>query len=257
MKLNLSKKTLASIATLLLAIGLFGVVFIALGWSEPNAEFFIELGLVSAISIFVKVMWSSIAYEDALKTESITKLTNAYYTQVDDVVGDDTTTLSVFIAYFNNKNTERYIIEKIGSRTEENCKNYKKIVLRIKRKADRLPKVRLEELVVRTKNQPIINSKDYTKSGIASTTAVGSLISIICATALAYVALDSILLSWENVFKYIMYLGTIFSAYITSLFSTTRLTLSNTSDHLARCSLILTEYKSWKKENMNKETPHG
>ena len=110
------KQWLAFILTFLVAVTLFGIIFIKTGIVKPTPSFFLEVGIVLLLSVLMKVWWYDYTEERRLSEDDLKQEKIDYFKIVDQVILD-TNHFEKYVVILNQENREHYIKNKIGSRS--------------------------------------------------------------------------------------------------------------------------------------------
>ena len=136
----------------------------------------------------------------------------------------------------------------MGCRNQRNTKpeKYNKLYFKYMRKADKLRQIKASDIIELTDSKMLADSKNYLKQKKIIYQIFTTAISAVTMIGLATMAVDSIMLNWANVFRYLTYIVTIGTTLVTTVYTAYKTTGTETLDHLARCSYIVTKYKNWK-----------
>lgn len=273
--ISIVKNWLAFGVTILLLIVLFGIIFITLGLAQPGPSFFLELGVIAALSFTMRVIWYDLAEDKRLSEEDILS-ERANYLKIVDSAILDTNDFDEYLVVLNQENKEHYIKNKLGSRTPSRLAKktkfmclihpsyrnktkeeigqirYDKLLYKIQRKADKLRVIKSEEIMALSDGELLYDAKNYTKIKKRSYQIGSTILSTGLTIVIACMAFDQIRLNWENVFKYLTYLFTILSTITTTVFRSYKTTGDETFDWFNRLKLIVDKYACYK-ENQPKE----
>lgn len=263
------KQWLSFILTGLVVIALFGIIFIQADLVTPSASFFLELGIVSALSVMMKVWWYDYAEDKALNEEDLKKEREDYFKFVDTRV-QDTNDLDKYLVILNQENREHFIKTKLGCRTPKNMAKkthwmclwhpsykkltkeeigqirYDKLYFKILRKADKIRPVKSEEIIALSDSVLLYDSKNHLKEKKRAFQTVTTIVSVLLTTFLAMIALKELMLNWENVFRYVFYLVAITFTITWTLLKGYRQTRDETFDYLNRLKFIVDKYDTYK-----------
>ena len=265
------KQWLSAILTALVVGVLFSVIFIDGGFITPSPAFFRELLIVCALTLMMKIWWYDFAEDKRLNEDDIREKKDKYFAMVDENI-KDSDELDDYLKILNKENREHYIANKIGSRTAKRLavKNwwiclwhpeykkmtkeevgqirYDKLYYKCQRKADRLREVKSEEIIALTCSELLYDSKNYMKQHKRTYQIVTTIVSLVLTTALASMAMEAIMLSWINVFKYIAYLCSMVFTISWTVLKAYRQTGDDTFDHLSRLRFIVDKFVTYKEK---------
>lgn len=265
------KQWLSAILTALVVGVLFSVIFIDGGFITPSPAFFRELLIVCALTLMMKIWWYDFAEDKRLNEEDIKLAKDKYFTMVDENI-KDSDELDDYLKILNKENREHYVSNKIGSRTAKRLavKNwwiclwhpeykkmtkeeiglvrYDKLYYKYQRKADKLREVKSEEIIALTCSELLYDSKNYMKQHKRTYQIVTTIVSLVLTTALASMAMEAIMLSWINVFKYIAYLCSMVFTISWTVLKAYRQTGDDTFDHLSRLRFIVDKFVTYKEK---------
>ena len=105
-----------------------------------------------------------------------------------------------------------------------------------------------------TTSEMLYDSKNYLKQHKRTYQIVTTIVSLILTTVLASMALESLMLSWINVFKYITYLCSMVFTIAWTVLKAYRQTGDDTFDHLNRLKFIVNKYALYKEKE---DDTHG
>lgn len=269
--MKIIKQWLSAILTVLVVGVLFAVIFIEGGFVTPSPDFFKELLVVCCLTLMMKIWWYDFAEDKRLNEDDISTEKSNYFKIVDDTI-TDIDELDQYLKILNQENRDHYIKNKIGSRTAKSLatknwficllhpsyKNltkeeigqvrYDKLYYKIQRRADNLREVKSEEIMSLTTSEMLYDSKNYLKQHKRTYQIVTTIVSLILTTALASMALESLMLSWINVFKYITYLCSMVFTIAWTVMKAYRQTGDDTFDHLNRLKFIVNKYALYKEK---------
>ena len=274
------KQWLSAILTALVVGVLFTVIFIEGGFVTPSPAFFKELLIVCALTLMMKIWWYDFAEDKRLNEDDIKTEKDNYFTIVDEVV-TDSDELDKYLKILNQENRDHYIKNKLGSRTparlakktwwicllnpsykkmtaqEIGAVRYDKLYYKYQRKADNLRQIKSEEIMALTSSEMLYDSKNYLKQHKRTYQIVTTIVSLVLTTVLASMALESIMLSWINVFKYITYLCSMVFTISWTVLKAYRQTGDDTFDHLNRLKFIVDKYATYKEKEGNHDSNNG
>lgn len=273
--MKLIKQWLSAILTALVVGVLFSVIFIEGGFITPSPAFFKELLIVCCLTLMMKIWWYDFAEDKRLNELDIAEEKQKYFDIVDTVI-KDSDELDDYLKILNKENREHFINNKIGSRTAKRLavKNwwiclwhpeykkmtkdeigqvrYDKLYYKCQRKADKLRQVKSEEIIALTSSEMLYDSKNYLKQHKRTYQIVTTVVSLILTTALASMALESLMLSWINVFKYITYLCSMTFTIAWTVAKAYKQTGDDTFDHLNRLKFIVDKFATYKEKEKSK-----
>lgn len=269
--MKIIKQWLSAILTVLVVGVLFAVIFIEGGFVTPSPAFFKELLIVCCLTLMMKIWWYDFAEDKRLNEDDISTAKTKYFEDVDDAI-KDIDELEKYLKILNQENRDHYIKNKIGCRTIKSMsiknwficlihpsyKNltkeeigrirYDNLYYRIQRKADNLREVKSEEIMSLTTSEMLYDSKNYLKQHKRTYQIVTTVVSLILTTALASMALESLMLNWINVFKYVTYLCSMVFTIAWTVLKAYRQTGDDTFDHLNRLRFIVNKYIAYKEK---------
>lgn len=257
--------------TFLLVVVLFGVIFIKLDLAKPNASFFLELGLITCLTLVMRIFWYDLSEDKRLNEKDLLDEKDKYFKMVDDIV-EDTNDLDKYLAILNQENREHAIRNYIGARTAKSLAKktrllclfhpkykklteeeigilrYDKLYYRAQRKADKLRKIKSEEIMALSESEYLYDAKNYTKSKKRTTQIISTTLSMFFAILIASVAFKEIMLNWTNVFRYILYLFSMTTTIAMTVIQAYKITGSETFDWYNRLKHILDKYACYKEK---------
>lgn len=275
--MKIIKQWLSAILTVLVVGVLFAVIFIEGGFVTPSPDFFKELMVVCCLTLMMKIWWYDFAEDKRLNEDDISTEKSNYFRIVDDTI-TDIDELDKYLKILNQENRDHYIKNKLGSRTAKTLavknwficllhpsyKNltkeeigqvrYDKIYYKIQRRADNLREIKSEEIMSLATSEMLYDSKNYLKQHKRTYQIVTTIASLILTTALASMALESLMLNWINVFKYITYLCSMVFTIAWTVLKAYRQTGEDTFDHLNRLKFIVNKYALYKEKE---DDTHG
>ena len=231
--------------------------------------------MVCALTLMMKLWWYDFAEDKRLNEDDLKKAKEDYFKDVDEIV-KDSDELDDYLKILNQENKDHYIKNKIGSRTAQRLakKNwwlcllhpeyktmtkeeigldrYDRLYYKYQRKADNLREVKSEEILSLTCSEMLYDSKNYLKQHKRTYQIVTTIVSLVLTTVLASMALESILLNWINVFKYITYLCSMVFTIAWTILKAYRQTGDDTFDHLNRLRFIVDKYATYKEKEGEK-----
>ena len=289
------RKIFSFIITILLLIVLFGVIFVSLGFADLGASFFIELSIVAALMIVIRITWYENIEDNRMEQEDIKKAKDDYDDSVDVVIEDvdhfeqflkilDKENKQEYINYrmggktpyllgikkYNRlykkyrrqafrkfkgydkdaeKNRVKYINDKLDGRTAKSIGQikYDKLLNKYSNRADKIKPLKSSDIMTRGNSKLPYDSKNYQNQKKRTWEITSTIFSICLSITLAAIAFREILLSWENVFKYLMYVYAIVQTIFFTVYTANKNTYTEFMDHLSRLSVILKKYESYKK----------
>ena len=268
------KSWLAFILTALVAITLFGIIFIRTGLAQPSASFFLELGIVLLLSVLMKVWWYDDTEErrlseDDIKNEKEKYLTLAYKTVT------DTNDLEKYLVILNQENREHFIKNKIGSRSAKTLAEkkwwmialhwkwrkltpeqigeirYGKLYYRVVRKADKLKPIKSEHIMALADSEQLYDARNHLKTKKRVFQIVSTITSFALTTALSVMAMEEIMLSWTNLFRYIGYLCSMAWTIGYTIISAYKQVGAETFDYYNRLKFIIDKYATYKEKEVS------
>ena len=268
------KNWLAFGITILLVVVLFGVIFIALDLATPGPSFFLELGIIVCLSFTMRIFWYDFAEEKRLSEQDLSDEKDKYFKMLDETV-EDTNDLEKYLIVLNQENREHFIKNKIGSRTPKNLAKktkwlcfihpsykkltaeaignirYNKIYFKIQRKADKLKPIKSSEIMALSDTNLLYDAKNYTKSKKRSYQIVSTILTTCFSILIASIAFREIMLNWENVFRYVLYLFSIISTIAMTVVKAYKTTGEETIDWFNRLKNILDKYACYKAKEVS------
>lgn len=239
-------KYLAIGVTVLIAVVLFGFIFVTMGWAEPGPEFFIELGGIAILVIIIRITWYNWAEEQKLKDEELKKSIDTYDAYADKEI-TDTYDFEKFLVLLNKENRDNYVLNKLKGRTAKNCPKYDKLKAKYERMAVVFVKeIKSCDVKTRGETKNLYDSKNYRKQKKVVYQVASTIISIGITTLIAFTAFKQITMSWENVFRYCTYLCSMGITMWLSITTGYRNTENETLDHLSRLQFIVDKYVNYK-----------
>ena len=240
------KKWLASIFTALVVIIFFGIVFVTFDIVEPSPRYYTEVLIIASVTTIIRFTWYSDG-ELKASSEQIIIDAKANYSQLIADTIEDQADLEKFLVELNEENKRLWVKNKLGNKTPENCPKYHKLKDRYDRWVGFFVKpITSGQILTRSGKYKIIDAKDYGKSFKYSYQALSVVISMVSSIVLACLAFNELRLNWENIFRYITYLGNIVWAMFSSLSSGYKNYNAVTSDHISRLTMIVNRYSDWK-----------
>lgn len=248
------KKYLAPTLTILTITALFGVVFLEIGLAQRSTRFYTELVLISVLAIQTRIYWFETTEDNVLNSPEINESKKSYYALVDSLkVNIDE--LDECLTEMDEENYKNSIKETIGHYTEVNLgkKKYAKLVKKAHRKAYRIKKLKSSDIMTRGESLVLYDTKNYQKSDKTTYQFFSNITSIFITLIISAIAFEEIRLNWENVFRYIIYVWSIFAAIVTTILYASKKTRKNTLDHLARLQFILDKFAIWREKRRFEE----
>lgn len=268
------KQWLAFILTFLVAATLFAIIFIKAGIVQPSPKFFLELAIVVLLSVLMKIWWYDYTEERRLSEDDLKNEKKDYFAYVDKII-EDTNDFEKYLVILNQENREHYIKNKIGSRSpkklsevnrlhylfhpkwkkldEETIGNirYSKLYYKIQRKADKLKPVKSEHIMALSDSEQLYDSRNHLPVKKRIFQAVSTIGSILLTTALSVLAMEELLLSWTNLFRYIGYLCAMAWTISSTVIKAYRQTGDETYDYFSRLSFIVGKYATYKEKEVS------
>ena len=268
------KQWLAFILTFLVALTLFAIIFIRAGIVQPSANFFLELFIVVLLSVLMKVWWYDYTEERRLSEDDIKQEKTNYFKIVDETI-KDTNEFEKYLVILNNENREHFIKNKIGSRSPKKLSEinwwhliwhpswkkldkdvvgnirYSKLYYRIQRKADRLKPIKSEHIMALADSEQLYDSRNHLQAKKRIFQAVSTVGSIMLTVALSVLAMEEILLSWTNLFRYVGYLCAMAWTIASTVIKAYRQTGDETFDYFARLKFIVDKYATYKAKEVS------
>lgn len=268
------KQWLAFILTALVAITLFGIIFIRAGIVQPTPEFFMELAIVLILSLLMKVWWYDYTEEKRLSEEDLTDTRNDYWEYISTRI-EDINDLDSYLVILNQENKEHYVKNKIGSRTPKKLSEinwfqkllhpawkklppdeigairYARLYYRIQRKADKLPPVKSEHIMALSNSEQLYDARNHLPSKKRWFQLISTIGSFFLTTALSILAMEQIMLSWANVFRYVGYLAAMTWTIAYTIIKAYKQTGDETIDYFNRLRVIVDKYTSYKSKEVS------
>jgi len=129
---------------------------------------------------------------------------------------------------------------------------YENLITKYTKKAVKISNIYSCEILELAESKRLADAKNYRTKKRVRYTVVTSITSLFMMLALSMLAWNSIILNWENVFRYATYTVTIFGNTMTTGFTAYRTCKFEEKDHMSRCRNIIREYKSYKFHKINK-----
>lgn len=241
------KQWLASIVTILMVVVLFGIIFVQLDIAEPTPTFFIEIAIIAALMAVVRFFWYNDGESKAADEEAIVAAKNAYGVRVSEVIQSQED-FEVYLEYLNAENRRLWIQNKLRGKTEKNCENYQEIYNKlVDQSYKKVKPITISQILTRSPKNQVITAKDYTKMLKTLYQVFSVVFSLGSSIVLAFLAYESLKLSWTNVFRYITYLFSIVWSLFTANIKGYRTYKTETIDHISRLTMIVNRYEDWKK----------
>lgn len=271
------KSWLAFILTLLVAITLFGVIFIKTGIITPSPTFFSELGIVLLLSLLMKIWWYDYVEEKRLSESDIKEEKDKYLDMAYKTI-TDTNDLEKYLVILNQENKEHYVKNKIGSRTPKTLakkkwwmimfhwswKNktpevigqirYEKLYYRILRQADRLKPIKSEQIMALSNSEQLFDARNHLKGKKRAFQIVSTITSFALTVALSTMAMEEIMLNWANVFRYISYLCAMAWSIAYTVIKAYRQVGDETFDYYNRLKFIVDKYATYKEKEASDDS---
>lgn len=268
------KRWLAFILTFLVAITLFGIIFIKTGIVQPTPDFFLEVTIVLLLSVLMKVWWYDYTEERRLSEDDIKQEKTTYFNIVDKII-TDTNEFEKYLVILNKENREHYIKNKIGSRSPKKLSEvtwwhylwhpawkkldkdsigeirYAKLYYKIQRKADRLKPIKSEHIMALSDSEQLYDSRNHLQVKKRMFQVVSTIGSFMLTIALSVMAMEEIMLNWANVFRYIGYLCAMAWTIASTVIKAYRQTGDETFDYFARLKFIVDKYATYKAKEVS------
>lgn len=268
------KQWLAFILTFLVAVTLFGLIFIKTGIVQPSPSFFMEVGIVLLLSVLMKVWWYDYTEERRLAEEDLKEEKKTYFTIVDNVI-TDTNHFEKYVDILNQENREHFIKNKVGSRSPKKLSEvtwwhylwhpswrkltpevigqirYSNLYYRIQRKADRLKPIKSEHIMALSDSEQLYDSRNHLPFKKRMFQLISTIGSFLLTIALSVMAMEEIMLNWANVFRYIGYLCAMAWTIASTVIKAYRQTGDETFDYFARLKFIIDKYATYKEKEVS------
>ena len=268
------KRTLAFILTFLVALTLFAIIFIKAGIVKPSPNFFLELFIVLTLSVLMKVWWYDYTEERRLAEDDLKEEKKNYFKIVDEVI-TDTNEFEKYLVLLNQENREHYINNKVGSRSPKKLSEinwwhklwhpewkklepevvgnirYSRLYYRIQRKADRLKPIKSEHIMALADSEQLYDSRNHLPAKKRIFQLVSTIGSFMLTVALSVLAMEEIMLSWTNVFRYVGYLCAMAWTISSTVLKAYRQTGDETFDYFARLKFIVDKYATYKAKEVS------
>ena len=268
------KQWLAFILTFLVALTLFAIIFIKAGIVQPTANFFLELSIVLLLSVLMKVWWYDYTEEKRLSEDDLKQEKTDYFKIVDTVILD-TNDFEKYLVILNNENREHFIKNKIGSRSPKKLSEinwwhylwhpswkkldtetignirYSKLYYRIQRKADKLKPIKSEHIMALSDSEQLYDSRNHLPAKKRVFQVVSTVGSFMLTVALSVLAMEEIMLSWTNLFRYVGYLCAMAWTIASTVIKAYRQTGDETFDYFARLKFIIDKYATHKAKEVS------
>ena len=268
------KQWLAFILTFLVAVTLFGLIFIKTGIVQPTPDFFLEVGIVLLLSVLMKVWWYDYTEERRLSEDDLKQEKKDYFSIVDRVILD-TNHFEKYVDILNQENREHFIKNKIGSRSPKKLSEvnwwhylwhfswkklspeaignirYSKLYYKIQRKADKLKPIKSEHIMALSDSEQLFDSRNHLPFKKRMFQLISTLGSFLLTIALSVMAMEEIMLNWANVFRYIGYLCAMAWTIASTVIKAYRQTGDETYDYFARLKFIVDKYATYKEKEVS------
>lgn len=268
------KQWLAFILTALVAITLFGLIFIKAGLVQPSPSFFMELGIVLLLSILMKVWWYDYTEERRLSEDDI-KLEKENYFKIVDASIQDVNDLDSYLFILNQENKEHFIKNKIGSRTPKTLAEkkwwmlllhpswkkltaedigqirYSKLYYKTQRQSDKLKPVKSEQIMALSDSEQLYDARNHLQSRKRTFQIISTITSFALTIALSTLAMEQIMLSWANLFRYIGYLCAMAWTIAYTIIKAYKQVGDETFDYYARLKFIVDKYATYKEKEVS------
>lgn len=269
MTIKTLKSWLAFILTTLVAITLFGLIFIKTGIVQPTPAFFTEVGIVLLLSVFMKIWWYDYTEDKRLNEQDIKDEKTNYYKILDGAV-KDVNDLDSYLVILNQENKEHYIKNKMGSRTPKSLASkkwwmlifhwswrklsedeignirYAKLHYRCLRKADKLRPIKSEQIMALSDSEQLYDAKNHLNLKKRMFQIISTITSFGLTVALATLAMEQIMLSWANLFRYIGYLCSMAWTIAYTIMKAYKQVGEETFDYYNRLKFIVDKYATYK-----------
>lgn len=270
------KQWLAFILTFLVAVTLFGIIFIKTGIVKPSPSFFLEVGIVLLLSVLMKVWWYDYTEERRLSEDDLKQEKIDYFKIVDQVILD-TNHFEKYVVILNQENREHYIKNKIGSRSPKKLSEvtwwhylwhpswrkltpevignirYSKLYYKIQRKADKLKPIKSEHIMALSDSEQLYDSRNHLPFKKRMFQLISTIGSFLLTIALSVMAMEEIMLNWANVFRYIGYMCTMAWTIASTVIKAYRQTGDETFDYFARLKFIIDKYAAYKEKEVSED----
>lgn len=268
------KRWLAFILTFLVAVTLFGIIFIKTGIVQPTPDFFLEVTIVLLLSVLMKVWWYDYTEERRLNEDDLKKEKEDYFKIVDHVI-TDTNEFEKYLVILNNENREHYIKNKIGSRSPKTMSEvtwwhylwhpawkkltpdtignmrYAKLYYKIQRRADRLKPIKSEHIMALSDSEQLYDSRNHLPMKKRMFQIISTIGSFLLTITLSIMAMEEIMLNWANVFRYVGYLCAMAWTIASTIIKAYRQTGDETYDYFARLKFIVDKYATYKEKEVS------
>ena len=268
------KRWLAFILTFLVAVTLFGIIFIKTGIVQPTPDFFLEVGIVLLLSVLMKVWWYDYTEERRLSEDDLKEEKKNYFIIVDEVI-KDTNHFEKYVEILNQENREHFIKNKVGSRSPKKLSEvtwwhylwhpswkkltpevignirYANLYYRIQRKADRLKPIKSEHIMALSDSEQLYDSRNHLPFKKRMFQVISTIGSFLLTIALSIMAMEEIMLNWANVFRYVGYLCAMAWTIASTVIKAYRQTGDETFDYFARLKFIIDKYATYKEKEVS------
>ena len=268
------KQWLAFILTFLVALTLFAIIFIKAGIVQPSPNFFLELSIVLLLSVLMKVWWYDYTEERRLSEEDLKNEKINYFKIVDTII-TDTNDFEKYLVVLNQENREHFIKNKIGSRSPKTLSEvtwwhylwhpswrkltqevighirYAKLYYKIQRRADKLKPIKSEHIMALADSEQLYDSRNHLPTKKRVFQVVSTVGSFMLTVSLSVLAMEEILLSWTNVFRYVGYLCAMAWTIASTVIKAYRQTGDETFDYFARLKFIIDKYATYKEKEVS------
>ena len=263
------KNWLAFGITILLVVVLFGIIFISLDLATPGPSFFLELGVIVCLSFTMRIFWYDFAEDKRLSEDDLKQEKDKYFKILDDTV-TDTNDLENYLIILNQENREHFIKNKLGCRTPKNLAKktkwlclihpsykklkaeeignirYNKLYFKIQRQADKLKPIKSSEIMALSDSELLYDAKNYAKAKKRRYQIISTILTTCFSILIASIAFKEIMLNWENVFRYVLYLFSIVTTVAMTVVKAYKTTGEETYDWFNRLKNILDKYACYK-----------
>lgn len=251
--LQIRKIISISILTLLMVV-LFGLIFLPLNLVERTPEYWFEVMVVIGLLVISKIN-SSNYIEATVKNSTEIKEANTAYDKFVEENVKDVDELNEFVKVLDEENKKKYIKAKLKNYTEENYerkhifmpKTFEKFKNRIIEKSEKIRPINDLEVYTRTDAPEMITSKNLIPKKKWVSQIVSTMIQVVFIIIFSHIAYQQIILSGENVFKFMTYTFMIINGTVSAGYMSYRIYRDGTFEYLSRLEYIVERFKLWKK----------
>lgn len=269
------KQMLTSIVSLLIVIALFAIIFLVFDIVELTPQYFLELGIVLALTLCMKVMWYESTEEKILLSDEICEEKKNYFELIDERI-DDINDLEKYLVILNQENREHFINSYIGARTAKKLavKNfwvclihpsyrkmtpeeigydrYERLYYKAQRKADKIKPITSDEIMALSEQKVLLHdSKNHAKEKKVGFQIGTTLFSFVLVTAISLIAIKEINDDWTNIFRFILYLTSIIWTICYTIIIASKNTRTETLGQLDRLKVIVDKYATQKDKEVS------